>query len=103
MEEKHTRRRYSKQFKTDAVELVLRSNKTVAEIAGDLGIRAELLYRWKAAYQYQAKQNSSFPGNDHLKDPETEKLRRLERELQSVKEERDILKKALALFSRNPQ
>lgn len=48
MGEKQTCRRYSKQFKTDAVELVLRSNKTVVEIAGDLGIRAELLYRWKA-------------------------------------------------------
>ena len=101
MEEKQTRRRYSKQFKTDAVELVLRSDKTVVEIAGDLGIRAELLYRWKA--EYQAKQESSFPGSGHLKDPEAERLRKLERELQSVKEERDILKKALAVFSRNPQ
>ena len=101
MEEKQTRRRYSKQFKTDAVELVLRSKKSVVEIAGDLGIRAELLYRWKS--EYQAKQASSFPGSGHLKDPEAERLRKLERELQSVKEERDILKKALAVFSRNPQ
>ena len=94
MEEKQTRRKYSKQFKTDAVELVLRSGKTVV-------IRAELLYRWKA--EYQAKQESSFPGSDHLKNPEAERLRKLERELRSVKEERDILKKALAVFSRNPR
>ncbi|MCG8345670.1 MAG: transposase [Chlorobiales bacterium] len=101
MKEKQTRRRYSKQFRTDAVELVLRSNKTVVEIAGDLGIRAELLYRWKS--EYQAKQDSPFSGNGHLKDPEAERFRKLERELQAVKEERDILKKALAVFSRNHQ
>ena len=48
MRGKQIHRRYSKQFKTDAVELALRSNKSVVEIARDLGIRAELLYRWKA-------------------------------------------------------
>lgn len=101
MKEKQTRQRYSKQFRTDAVEQVLRSNKTVVEIAGDLGIRAELLYRWKS--EYQAKQGSPSPGNGHFKDSETERLRKLERELQSVKEERDILKKALAVFSRSHQ
>lgn len=101
MEEKQSHRKYSKQFKTDVVELVLRSNKSIVEIARDLGIRAELLYRRKA--EYQAKQDSSFPGNGHLKDPEAERLCKLERELQSVKEERDILKKALAVFSRNPR
>lgn len=101
MKEKQTRRRYSRQFRADAVELVLRSNKTVVEIAGDLGIRAELLYRWKS--EYQAKQDSQFPVNGHLKDSETERFRKLERELQSVKEERDILKKALAVFSRSHQ
>ena len=47
MEEKQTRRRYSKQFKFDAVELVLRSDKAVVKIAGDFDIRAELLYRRK--------------------------------------------------------
>jgi transposase len=98
MAENQTRRKYSKQFKIDAVELSLRSNKTVIEIAGDLGIRAELLYRWKS--EYQAKQKASFPGTGHLKEPEAEQLRKLERELRSVKEERDILKKALAVFSR---
>ena len=47
MEEKQTRRRYSKQFKLDAVELGLtkQQNKTIVEIAGNLGIPAELLYR----------------------------------------------------------
>jgi transposase len=91
MGENQTRRKYSKQLKIDAVELVLRSNKTVIEIAADLGIRAELLYRWMT--EYQAKQAASFPGSGHLKEPEAEQLRKLERELRIVTEERDILKK----------
>ena len=45
MGEKQARRRYSKRFKAEAVEQVLRSNKIAVEIAGDLGIRAGLLYR----------------------------------------------------------
>ncbi len=98
MGENQTRSKYSNQFKIDAVELSLRSNKTVIEIAEDLGIRVELLYRWKS--EYQAKQKASFPDTGHLKEPETEKLRKLERELRSVKKERDIQKKALAGFSR---
>ncbi len=101
MEEKQTRRRFSKEFKIDAVELALRSDKSVVEIAEELGIRPELLYRWKS--EYKAQKQASFPGSGHLKDPEAEERRKLERELQSVKEERDILKKALAVFSRNPR
>ena len=54
------------------LKLALRSDKAIVEIAGDLGIRAELLYRWKA--EYQAKQESSFPESGHLKDPEVEVL-----------------------------
>lgn len=69
----------SKQFKTDAVELALRSNKTVLEIAEELGILPELLYRWKN--EYQGQQQSSFPGSGYLKDIEAERLRKLEREL----------------------
>lgn len=48
MTEKRQRIRFTKEFKTEAVELALRSNKPMAEIAGDLGIRPELLYRWKS-------------------------------------------------------
>jgi transposase len=75
----------------ETVELMLRSEKPATEIARDLGIRPELLYRWKS--EYQTKKEISFPGTGHLKDPEEERLRKLERELRSVTEERDILKK----------
>ena len=101
MEEKGTRRRFTKEFKVEAVELVLRGSKTVVEIARDLGIRPELLYRWKS--EYLADEGNAFPGIGHLRDQEEEEIRRLERELRSVQEERDILKKALAIFSKRPR
>ena len=93
-------RQYSKDFKVDAVELMMRSNKSTVEIAASLGIRADLLRRWKK--EYSPNKATPFPGSGHLHDPEEERLRKLERELRIVTEERDILKKACAVFSRTP-
>ena len=101
MTEIEQRRQFTKEFKAEAVELALRSNKAMIEIAGDLGIRPELLYRWKS--EYKANKEQAFPGSGHLHDPEEEQVRRLERELRSTQEERDILKKALAIFSKAPR
>lgn len=98
---KRERRRFTKEFKIEAVELSNRSNKSMVEISGDLGIRPELLYRWKS--DYKASKEHAFPGSGHLADPEEDKLRRMEREIRSVQEERDILKKALAIFSKAPR
>ena len=93
-------RQYSKEFKVDAVELMMRSNKSIIETATSLGIRADLLRRWEK--EYSANKAAPFPGSGHLKDPEDERFRKLERELRIVTEEREILKKALAVFSRTP-
>ncbi len=95
-----SRRKYSKEFKVDAVELMIRSNKSFTEIAASLGIRADLLRRWEK--EYSANKSTPFPGSGHLPDPEEERFRKLERELRIVTEERDILKKACAVFSRTP-
>ena len=95
-----SRRKFSKKFKVDAVELMIRSNKSFTEIAASLGIRADLLRRWEK--EYSANKAAPFPGSGHLKDPEDERFRKLERELRIVTEEREILKKALAVFSRTP-
>ena len=84
------RRQYSKEFKIDAVELMLRSNKTITETAVSLGLRHDLLSRWKK--EYTASKAAPFPGSEHLKDPEDERFRKLERELRIVTEEREILK-----------
>jgi len=94
------RRKYSKEFKQDAVNLALKREKPVREIALDLGISPDLLYHWK--HEYQKHQQDAFPGSGKLKDAQEEKIRQLERELQLVKEERAILKKAFAVFTKTP-
>ena len=83
------RRKYSKEFKIDAVELMMRSNKSIIETAASLGIRADLLRRWEK--EYSANKAAPFPGSGHLKDPGKERLRKLEREIRVVNEERDII------------
>jgi len=101
MNEIKTRRQFTREFKLETVEFLLRGNKSAAEVARDLGIRTELLYRWKR--EYINDKNHSFPGTGHLQDPEEERIRKLERELRSVTEERDILKKVVAIFSTTPK
>jgi transposase len=98
MAEQKPRRQYDKQFKMDAVELTLKGDRTAKEVADDLGINPYVLYRWRS--RYLTEKDGAFPGTGNSKDSETEKLRKLERELKIVTEEREILKKALAVFSK---
>lgn len=91
------RRQYDKEFKLEAVRLVVEGGRKAAEVARSLGIRPNDLYRWKK--QFLADGSFAFPGHGKLK-PEDEELRRLRRELADVKEERDILKKAVSIFSK---
>lgn len=96
-----TRRQFSKEFKTSAVELVLKKEKSAVEIAGDLGIRVELLYRWRQ--EYQNNRRIAFSGSGNLSDPSQIELRAALKRAQDAEEERDILKKALAIFSKGAQ
>ena len=75
----------------------MHSTKKSIEISRGLGIRQELLYRWKS--EYMASKEQAFPGSGYLHNPEEEQVPRMERELRATQEERDILKKALAIFS----
>jgi len=90
------RKKYDSEFKASAVELVQRG-KRIKEVAQDLGITASLLSRWRR--EYLRDQEHAFPGHGNLK-PEDQLVRDLKRQLRDVTEERDILKKALAVFSR---
>jgi transposase len=94
------RRQYDKDFKLHAVRLSLEQGKSVAGVAKDLGIAENNLWRWRE--QYAKNGEKAFPGTGHL-DPDTEELVRLRRELKRVTEERDILKKAVAFFSRDQE
>lgn len=88
---------YSKEFKIEAVRLAETSGKPIIEIARDLGISDSTIHNWRKQLSTHGEQ--AFPGSGH-QTPEAEELRRLRRELEVVKQERDILKKALHIFSR---
>ena len=92
-----SRKKYSKEFKMKAVELLEQSSLTAKEIADDLGIHINMLYRWRS--KVIAKQQEPFPGNGKLS-PDDEQLKRMQQELNDLRMERDILKKALGIFSR---
>jgi transposase len=91
------RRRYTREFKIEAVRLHTEKGMTVTQISKDLGISPHLLCRWKK--QLQKDGGVAFPGKGHLK-PEDEELRRLRRENELLRQERDILKKAAAFFAK---
>jgi len=91
------RRKYDRQFKIEAVRLVTEEGRKAAEVARNLGLHVNLIYLWKKQLAEDPKE--AFPGLGNLKSSDAE-LRQLQRELSDVKEERDILKKALAIFSK---
>jgi|SRR5712671_4447913 len=93
---KLVRRQYDKEFKREAVRLVVEGKRRASEVARDLGIGANLLHRWMK--NLEEDRDGAFPGKGKLT-AEEEVVRRLEKELQETREERDILKKALAVFS----
>lgn len=88
------RRRYTAEFKAEAVRLVSSSGKPLAQIARELGINEQTLHSWK-------KQAASVGGTDVPPDhfAQQEEIRRLRRENARLTEERDILKKATAFFA----
>ena len=93
------RRRYDKRFKSDAANRVLRTGKTCAEVGRELGISGNLLAKWRKEHIENADQGAS--GSTELKPGElADELRKTRRELEDVREQRDILKKALGIFSR---
>ena len=100
MSKNGTRRNFDRAFKVEAVRLITEEKRKAAEVARELDIDANLLHRWKR--ELSEEDNGAFPGKGH-QSPEQEELRRLRRELADVKEERDILKKAISVFSRRPK
>ncbi len=92
-----SKRSYTQEFKEETIHLVLSRGMSVSQVSKDFSIGTETIYRW--IRQYKSDPGNSFPGKWHLK-PDDEKMRKLERELADVKEERDILKKAISIFSK---
>ena len=94
------RRKFTKEFKLEVVKSILEGDMSISQAAQELDIRRSQLQRWVASYK--ADNQDAFPGSGHQK-PEDEEITRLKRELQRVQMERDILKKAIAIFSDEPQ
>jgi transposase len=99
MEERRTRKRYDRQFKLDAVRLITDGGQSVAAVSRDLGVGRSQLQRWKR--EFEEKPDHAFPGKGRTS-AENKELEDLRRELARVKEEREILKKAIAVFSKRP-
>ncbi len=94
------RRQYTKEFKTEAVRLIVEEGRRISELARELGIAENLLSRWKK--KSAEGKIDPFPGKGRLS-PEDDELRQLRRENKRLRMERDILKKAVAIFSEEPQ
>jgi transposase len=83
------KRRYAKEFKLEAIRLYENGSQSVRQVELDLGITAGLLTKWRARYRFDGQQ--AFVGSGHQSELETE-LRRLKRENEVLRQERDILK-----------
>ena len=93
---KTTKRQYDRQFKFKAVELALQPGKKMEQVATDLDIPFGNLRRWKREYE-QGHFNEGFAPQK----AEANEVSRLRKELHDAQLERDILKKAVAIFSKN--
>jgi len=88
---------YTREFKIEAVRLLKSTGKSQTEIERELGIGSSNLSRWKK--QFGEEGEEAFPGRGRLT-PEEERIRKLERKIEILQQERDILKKAVAIFSK---
>ena len=96
------RRKYDSDFKRNAVVLTDEPGRTISSVADNLGISKDLLYRWRR--ELRAKDDIAFPGNGReALTIQQQKIRGLEKKLKDAEMERDILKKAMAIFSRAPK
>lgn len=88
-------KKYSKQFKQEAVAMTEQEDVTVVEVAQQLGIKPKTLYAWRKAFQQDGE--DAFPGTGQ-QTPENAELAKLRRENAQLKMERDILKKAMRVI-----
>ena len=91
------RRKFSREFKIEAVRLVRERGVSVAQGARDLDIHENVLRKW--VKEFAADPVQAFPGHGQMK-PEHLEIERLRREVVKLRAERDILKKAAAFFAR---
>ena len=94
------KKRYDSEFKREAVRIANESETTDRQVERDLGLYQGAIRHWRV--ELKADPEAAFPGTGHQK-PLEEENRRLRRELEIARQERDILKKAVAIFSKTPR
>lgn len=94
------RRHFTREFKIETVRLLTGSDQSIPEVAKDLDIHPNTVYKW--VRQYGENPVEAFPGKGK-QTSDAEELRCLRRENQRLRMERDILKKAMAIFSNDPK
>ena len=95
-----TRKKYSKQFKLDAIQMYENGEKSMAQVERELGITVGLLAKWREELLQAKDQKDAFPGNGNLPDSEA-RIRQLERENAQLRQEKEILKKVLGIYSKD--
>jgi transposase len=93
---KKPKRTYTREFKLEAIQLYENTSKSMSEVERELGITPYLMSKW--VRQFRQEEEQAFPGKGKMTEGE-EELRRLRREVAILKQEREILKKAVVIFS----
>jgi len=92
------KKNFDKEYKIEVVRQVREFGRSGPDIANELGIHVNTVYKWLK--EYDTIGSNAFPGSGNLR-PEDEEVRRLRKELAELKEENQILKKAAAFFAKN--
>lgn len=90
------RRKYTKEFKEEIVQLVIKQGKTQKEVSEDLSINPSTISKWVS--EYSEDRENAFPGNGKLK-PNDEEIRLMKKRMKDLEEENAILKKAISIFT----
>jgi len=93
-------RTYTKEFKLEALELLRTSEKSAAQIERELGITTGLLLKWRNRYQVKEQENGTVELSPSDMAEAQAEIRQLRRRLAIAEQERDILKKAMSIFSK---
>lgn len=91
------RRRYTREYKVEAVRLVTERRVSMAQAARDLGVHLNTLRKW--VREFREDPQHAFPG-EGVQRPDAAELTRLQREVARLRQERDVLKKAAAFFAK---
>lgn len=91
--------KHSREFKLEAIRMMNEGDRPVAEVARELGLKREMLYRWRDVYD--KRPDKAFRGSGRPRSDEESELSRLRKENAELREERDILKKAAAYFAKD--